>query len=73
MFENEVICELVVDVLDCDDVSSSTRFDSIEGWDSVNAMRLFSALEKELGIKVSLKTFLKASKVGDIVDLVNEA
>ncbi|WP_045859452.1 acyl carrier protein [Teredinibacter purpureus] len=71
MIELDEVVELIQMIVDSEaDITEAMGVDSIPGWDSVNALRLFSQLEKETGQKLSMKLFLETRTVADIVNFI---
>lgn len=67
---NEII-EMIKMIVDSeDDINADVEFEFIPGWDSVNALRFFSQLEKEAGKALSMKNFLATRTVADVYQFV---
>jgi acyl carrier protein len=47
-----------------------TRFDDLPGWDSVQLLKVLSALETERGITLPIARLLEARCLGDLHDAV---
>lgn len=45
----------------------------VEGWDSVNAVRLMSRLEKTLNIRLPMADYLQATTLRQLYDLIQRA
>lgn len=72
---DEILAKLAVilaDVLDLDEVplAETTTADDVEGWDSVNHVRLLIAAEQAFGIRFASTEVGPMRKVGDLVDLI---
>jgi acyl carrier protein len=52
------------------ELSPDHRFKDLPGWDSVQAMRLISHIEKAFGIKLPIKDYLSAETVGQVEALI---
>ena len=50
-------------------LTETTALEQIEGWDSVNALRLLSAIEDELGLRLNVAAFMKSESIGQIHQL----
>jgi acyl carrier protein len=61
--------EQLLDV-DPDGFTNETPLPAVEGWDSVNALRLLVHLEQELGVPLDFERFTAVESVGDLVALV---
>jgi acyl carrier protein len=59
--------------LDTDDLTTSTRLDEVDGWDSVNQMRLLVHLERKLGTPLEYDRFMQAETLGELAEVVTEA
>ena len=60
------------EILDRDDLSLTepTTAASVDGWDSINHVKLIIALEGDLGVRFSSSEVEKLMTVGDLVDLI---
>jgi len=69
---DEQIRELVADVLDLDEdkVTAALSPDDTEYWDSMNHLRLVTALEEEFDIKLTMDEVQSIENVGDIYAVV---
>ncbi len=69
---DEQIRELVADVLDLDEdkVTAELSPDDTEYWDSMNHLRLVTALEEEFDIKLTMDEVQSIENVGDIYAVV---
>ncbi|HEY3868271.1 MAG TPA: acyl carrier protein [Actinocrinis sp.] len=71
--------ELVADVLaqlleaDPDALTAETDLSAVEGWDSVNALRVLMFLERELGSALDFERYSAAATVGDLVAVADAA
>lgn len=52
------------------DISSNTLFDDIPAWDSITSLRVLSALEVTLNIKIPLYQFLMVKTLKELEDLI---
>ena len=59
--------------LDADGFDGATPLAAIEGWDSVNALRVLVYLEREVGAALDFERFGAAGTVGDVADVVATA
>lgn len=66
------IKELIADVLDLDeeDITAELSPDDTEYWDSMNHLRLVTALEEEFDIKLTMDEVQSIENVGDIYAVV---
>ncbi len=69
---DEQIKELVADVLDLDEdeITAELSPDDTEYWDSMNHLRLVTALEEEFDIKLTMDEVQSIENVGDIYAVV---
>jgi len=69
-----IINRLVADVLDVDEdeITSELSPDNTEYWDSMNHLRLVTALEEEFDIKLSMDEVQSIEKVGDIYTIIGK-
>jgi len=71
VLELEDLIEIIDTVIDSETtLEAETVFETIPEWDSVNAMRLFTQLEKEVGKPISMKAYLKTKTIGDVFGLL---
>ncbi|TMN20879.1 acyl carrier protein [Lentibacillus cibarius] len=65
--ENELI-KIVADVLDLeiDEISPDMGPETLEEWDSVNALRILTNIEVDLGLRLPMETFMNAKTIGQI-------
>ncbi|WP_327267921.1 acyl carrier protein [Streptomyces sp. NBC_01218] len=68
----ETVTEAVARLLDVDEdeLRGDTALPEIEGWDSVNALRLLVNLERGLGAPVDYERFAAAERIADLALLV---
>jgi acyl carrier protein len=68
----EKLAALIESLLDLDmSLSTESSFKDLPGWDSVNAMRLIAHIEKDFGIKLPIREYLKAQTLGDVYSLIS--
>lgn len=62
----------LVEVLGVDEpqITEGLALAEIDDWDSLNALRLFTNLERDLGATLDYDAFMTAESVGDICRLV---
>lgn len=56
-----------------DTLTAERRFAEIEGWDSVNALRILVYLEREAGGSIDFERFTKAETLGELAAVVHDA
>ncbi|SEQ37224.1 acyl carrier protein [Faunimonas pinastri] len=68
------IAELLGDITDNDDLAltDETTADDVDGWDSVNHVKLIVALESALKIRFDSDEITAPDNVGALVDLIAE-
>ncbi len=71
---NERLNEVFQNVFDDDDieVNRETTADDIEDWDSLEHIRLIGAVEREFGIKFTMKEVSTMKNVGEMMDIIAE-
>ncbi len=71
---NERLNEVFRNVFDDDDivVDRETTADDIEDWDSLEHIRLIGAVEREFGVKFSMKEVSAMKNVGEMMDIIAE-
>jgi acyl carrier protein len=65
----------IVDVLDLDDdvdLGEATTADDVEGWDSLQHVRILTTLEKRFGFRFSDQEVQGLKNVGDLVSVVSQ-
>lgn len=55
-----------------EEISDATSPDNLSNWDSFNGLRLFEALIKEYGIKLSIEDLGEIKNVGDIKTILRK-
>jgi acyl carrier protein len=61
------------DVFDLDEdvaLGADTTADDVDGWDSLNHIRMIMAVQKKFDIKLSTKEVSELKKLGDLVQLI---
>lgn len=73
MRSDELVSEVVADLLDLDEdtLTPHTRLDEIEGWDSVNALRVLLYLERERGSALDFDAFERARTLADVAAVLD--
>lgn len=68
----EKIQSIMHDVFDDDSIvlTYETTANDVEGWDSMNHVRLIVAIEQEIGIQLPMEQVNELRNVGDLVKLV---
>ena len=68
------LTDVFKDVFDLDDVvlTYDTTADDIEDWDSLEHIRLIGAVEREFGIKFTMKEVSTMKNVGEMMDIIAE-
>ncbi|WP_239032029.1 acyl carrier protein [Paroceanicella profunda] len=69
------ISEIIVDVLDLDDLSPEsitreTTADDVEGWDSLQHVRILTSIERSFGFRFASDEIAELRDVGELVDRV---
>lgn len=53
-------------------ISRDTTAEDIEDWDSLTHMQLITEIEKKFGIKFTTAEIVKASDLGEFIDIIEE-
>lgn len=53
-------------------ISRDTTAEDIEDWDSLTHMQLIAEIEKKFGIKFTTAEIVKASDLGEFIDIIEE-
>ena len=71
---NERLNQVFQDVFDDEDieVTRETTADDIEDWDSLEHIRLIAAVEREFGIKFTMKEVSAMKNLGEMMDIIEE-
>ena len=71
---NERLNEVFQNVFDDEDitVTRETTADDIEDWDSLEHIRLIAAVEREFGVKFTMKEVSSMKNVGEMMDIIAE-
>ena len=71
---NERLNEVFQNVFDDDEieVTRETTADDIEDWDSLEHIRLVAAVEREFGVKFTMKEVSSMKNVGEMMDIIAE-
>ncbi|WP_462186521.1 MULTISPECIES: acyl carrier protein [unclassified Frankia] len=72
MLSEKIVTEVVAQLLDVDEaeLAMDRRLAEIEGWDSVNLLRVLVYLERELGSSLDYERFAAAEALGDLAAIV---
>ncbi|GAA1905966.1 hypothetical protein GCM10009716_14900 [Streptomyces sodiiphilus] len=75
MSADRVVAEVVEQLLDVDaaELTPATVLGEIEGWDSVNQMRVLVFLERELDAALDYERFMGSASLGELADVVADA
>jgi acyl carrier protein len=67
MLSEEIVVQVVSQLLDVEEaeLTADLPLAAIEGWDSVNALRVLVYLERELGVTIEYQRFMEAERLGD--------
>jgi acyl carrier protein len=70
----ERLNEVFQNVFDDDDITvdRDTTADDIDDWDSLEHIRLIAAVEREFGIKFTMKEVSAMKNVGEMIDIIAE-
>lgn len=73
MRSDELVGEVIAELLDLDEdtLTPQTRLDEVEGWDSVNALRVLLYLERELGTAIDFDAFERAQTLADVAAVLH--
>ncbi|WP_150244405.1 acyl carrier protein [Nocardiopsis quinghaiensis] len=73
MRSEELLKEVVADLLDVDEdgLAPEVRLADVEGWDSVNALRVLVYLERELGAELDYDAFERARTLGEMAAVLD--
>lgn len=73
MIAFESVQECLANVLDFEsEVGVETPLDALEGWDSVNALRVLTNFERTFSVRLPLDAFVSAKTVGDLYRLLSD-
>lgn len=75
MSPDQIVAEALATLLDleADSFGGATLLDEIDGWDSVNALRVLVYLEREVGGALDFERFGSAATLGEVADVVATA
>lgn len=75
MPSEQIVQDVISQLLDVDagTLAMGQRFTEIEGWDSVNALRILVYLEREVGGSIDFERFTKAETLGELAAVVHDA
>lgn len=73
MRSEDLVGEVITDLLDLDEdtLTPRTRLADVEGWDSVNALRVLLYLERELGTALDYDAFERARTLADVAAVLD--
>ena len=71
---NERLNEVFQSVFDDEDITvdRETTADDIEDWDILEHIRLIAAVEREFGVKFTMKEVSAMKNVGEMMDIIAE-
>lgn len=69
---NERLNEVFRDVFDDEsiNVTRDTTADDIDDWDSLEHIRLVTAVEREFGVKFTMREVSAMKNVGEMIDII---
>ncbi|HSV68392.1 MAG TPA: acyl carrier protein [Mycobacteriales bacterium] len=69
---DQIVTEIVAQLLDVDETALPPEqvLADIDGWDSVNSLRVLVYLEREVGSALDYDRFAAAETVGELTELV---
>ena len=75
MPSEQIVQDVISQLLDVDagTLEMEQRFAEIEGWDSVNALRILVYLEREVGGSIDFERFTKAETLAELAAVVHDA
>ena len=75
MSPDQIVADALATLLDleADSFGGGTLLDELEGWDSVNALRVLVYLEREVGGSLDFERYSSAVSVGEVADVVATA
>lgn len=75
MSAERTVAEVIGQLLDLEpeELTADTTLGEIEGWDSVNQMRILVYLERSVETSLDYDQFMKAQTLGDLAAVVTEA
>lgn len=67
-----VVTSVIAELLDLDEsqLTPNVQLAGVEGWDSVNALRVLVYLERETGQPVDYKSFMAAETIVDVAKAI---
>lgn len=70
----ERLNEVFQNVFDDEDITvdRETTADDIDDWDSLEHIRLIAAVEREFGVKFTMKEVSSMKNVGEMIDIIAE-
>ena len=68
------LTEVFQNVFDDDEIEigRDTTADDIEDWDSLEHINLIAAVEREFGVKFTMKEVSTMKNVGEMIDIITE-
>jgi acyl carrier protein len=68
MLSENIVKQVVSLLLDVEEsyLDANQALSTIDGWDSVNALRVLVYLEREIGASIDYERFMGAQKLGDL-------
>ncbi|MFE9422263.1 acyl carrier protein [Kitasatospora sp. NPDC006697] len=74
MLSEQAVKDVVAQLLDLDEetLDAARPLAELEGWDSVNALRVLVFLERELGTSIDYERFMAAESLADLAALAGE-
>lgn len=72
MSPDQIVAEALATLLDleADSFGGGTLLDELDGWDSVNALRVLVYLEREVGGALDFERYGSAVTLGEVADVV---
>lgn len=54
-------------------ITATTRFETLDGWTSLAALRLLTAVEEWFGVRLDLRTYFSASRLDELSSMITAA
>ncbi|GAA1955254.1 acyl carrier protein [Kitasatospora viridis] len=72
MLSDQAVKDVLAQLLDLDEttLTPDRALAELDGWDSVNALRVLVFLERELGTSIDYERFMAAGSLGELTALV---
>jgi len=67
------VADLVEQITDVpvEEIGAASRFETLDNWTSLAALRLLTGVEDRFGVRLDLRAYFAANRVGELASLIS--